>query len=160
MKLIQILVTFLTLITTPALAQDSFLLFSKGHWNVLYTDPSWGPPTCVAEVSDNRELYFSIDVTQDSLTAWYITSYNDFGLEGISGTVLLQIDTKGVWNTPAYGKGTGIQMYGLREEFLLQLQDGQQLSIDQNADGQWDAWFSLDGSAAALYALVDCKNKL
>jgi hypothetical protein len=154
-----LLALFLTLFTLPAMAQDSFLLFSKGHWKVTYQVTSSGIPYCVAEVAGDG-VYFSLDVGKSTLDAFYISDFLDLGPDTIKGEVNLQIDGRDTWVTPGSGSEDVIRMFGLKTEFLNQLQDGRRLYIDVGRDGNWDAWFSLAGSAAALNALVDCKYKL
>lgn len=152
--------SLLTILSTPAAAQEAFLLFSKGHWKVEYQTRSYAPPLCVASVSDGVDVYFSIDVSLDNIEAWYITNANNFGPNGVSGDVILRIDNNQSWVTPAYGQNTSIVMFGLKEKFIRQIYSGQTLYIDQEGDGYYDAWFSLSGSAAALNALADCADKL
>lgn len=154
-----LLALLLTLVSLPAMAQESFTIFSKGHWQVTYEVTENGTPFCVAQVSGD-DVYFSLDVGLYSLSAFYITDYNDFGPGVIEGNVNLRIDNRDTWVTPAKGTDTVIRMFGLKTEFLNQLQDGRRLYIDVEGDGHYEAWFSLAGSAAALNALVDCKHKL
>lgn len=155
--------TFLTflfiLFSLPAMAQESFVLFSRGHWVVSYQVTTEGVPVCVAEVSGDG-VYFSIDVRTDDLNAYYINEDNWFGPDAIDGSIFLQIDAHTPWRTPSRGVNEVILMYNLHKDFLNQIAGGSKLYIDQDGDNRFDAWFSLQGSNAALAALLDCSQKL
>lgn len=149
----------ITLCFTAVMAQaEVFKLFERGHWSVSYVTGNDGRPYCVASVS-GEDVYFSIDVGLDRLDAWYINYQNDFGT-GVEGDVRIWIDGHRGWVTPAYGQHDTVRMWGLKQEFLSQVMNGRKLWIDQDADGRWDAWFSLAGSKAAMFELGDCANKL
>lgn len=142
----------------PTAQAEAFKLYSKGHWDVHYATADYGP-TCVASVSGDG-IYFSLDVTHDGLSAWFISDSNSFGETNLEGEVSIWIDRHVKWNTPAGARRDTIQMFGLNKKFLAQMYDGSRLYIDQDFDGKWDAWFSLQGSAAAMLALSDCADKL
>jgi hypothetical protein len=143
---------------SPSLAEESFLLYSKGAWEVHYTIIN-GVPTCSASVAGDG-VYFSLDTTVMGLHAWYISQDNNFGPNIVTGNMAVWIDNYPSWNTPAEASQNWVYMQNLHTDFLRQILNGNRLWIDQEADGRWDAWFSLDGSTAALYALSDCKQKL
>lgn len=150
----------LVLLAAPVHA-ESFQLFAKGHWAVHYVVTEDTGPFCSASVASAQEgIYFSIDVSATDLTAWYISTDNNFGPTVTEGFLAVWVDRRGKWETPAYAWDQSIQMINLSRGFVEQLADGRKLYIDQDFDGQWDAWFSLQGSAAALYALADCTDKL
>ena len=143
---------------SSAAQAETFHLFSKDHWSVSYVTEG-DTEACVASVEGDG-IYFSLDVTADGLTAWYIDPDNNFGEVQQEGYLAVWIDRKVKWETPALAQRATIQMLGISPEFLHELVDGQRLYIDQEFDGQWDAWFSLNGSAAAVVALADCSKKL
>lgn len=159
MNLFKSLLLALTMLATPALAQDSFLLYSKGAWEVRYVTIPGSFPTCVAEVYTN-DLYFSVDVGAGTVSAYYTNMYNQFGSGTTSGTVQLWVDQRDTWNTPAKAWNHTILMTGLHRSFIADLYLGNRLYVDSDGDGRSDAWFSLHGSAAALNALADCSSKL
>lgn len=148
----------IVLLCSTAAQAETFHLFSKDHWSVSYVVEG-DVEACVASVEGDG-IYFSLDVTADGLAAWYIDPDNNFGEPYQEGSVAVWIDSKGKWETPALAQRSTIQMLGISPEFLHELVDGQRLYIDQEFDGQWDAWFSLNGSAAAVVALADCSKKL
>lgn len=139
---------------------ESWLLNSYGHWNVYYEISTEGVPTCVAGVGDTREVYFSLDVTKTTIEAWYISDHLEFGPSVIDGRVTIQIDANVDWDTPALASGSTVRMYGLVSDFIVQIANGRKLYIDHNGDGVWDAWVSLNGSSAAIDALMECHRKL
>lgn len=139
-------------------AAEEFLLFSKGHWSVTYSTER-DEPSCVAAVQ-TPELYFSLDVTSEGIEAWFMSVANNYGPTPQEGVISLWIDDKTAWDTPAYAMNDSIIMPSLAGEFLMEIYLGKTLYVDKNYDGNADAWFSLDGSAAAIVALSDCSKKL
>ena len=149
----------LLLATSHQASAESFLLYSHGAWEVRYEDGEAGV-RCSASVADDG-LYFSIDVLKGyGLDAWFISSQNNFGEAVQTGQVVLQIDGRQAWETPATAQTDTVRMTGLAEGFLIDVMEGRKLFIDDDYDGQWDAWFSLNGSRAAMMALADCNKKL
>lgn len=157
-RLLAVLAAFFS--CTVQVTAETFQLYSQGDWTVSYQVNHVGRTSCVAEVSA-RDVYFSIDVTEEfGLTAWFISSNNNFGPNPQDGRVSIQIDNQTPWDTPASGKGDTVQMFSLNKGFLIEIMNGRKLLIDTDQDGWWEAWFSLYGSNAAIAALADCNTKL
>jgi len=149
----------ITLLCFAAAADaESMKLFTSGHWKVHYVQTDYGP-SCVASV-DAGDAFFSLNISGAGLLGYFISENNYFGESLREGGVSIWVDGNHKWDTHAAAEKDAILMRGFNKGFLSEIRYGQRLFIDQDYDGRWDAWFSLDGSDAAMNALSDCADKL
>lgn len=147
-----------TIMAGPA-AAERFELSTHGDWTVTFVSETDGD-YCTAEVGNVSGDYLSFDIHPHKVEAWYMSEANAFGNDWSEGSVFLTIDGNKPWRTPAQATSIVVIMTGLTVGFIVQVADGQWIRIDLEGDGEAEAWFSLDGSRAALEALADCSKKI
>lgn len=148
----------LTLWTAPLAAADVWTLFSHKFWTVTYAERDGGPQ-CRAGVYDpGNEIAFSITFDEYGLDGNFYLSDHDFASK--DGQVLVWVDRRKAWQIDASSEGPHIWFDLYDRRVLEQIEQGQRLHLDYNGDGQWDYWFSLQGSRAAIGAFAECVRRM
>lgn len=152
--------TCFSLIASVASA-ESFLLFNKDHWSVHYMQTEEGFRYCSASNS-NTERMFAVNISEtlSGIDLQYFDKENYFGPDIAYGKIGFWIDQRGAYYASASAVESSIFVEGITLNVLNDLVEGRKFYIDHDYDGQWDVWFSLDGSKAAIISLMDCAEKL
>jgi hypothetical protein len=144
---------------TPALAQQSEVLFAHKQWKVELVAWDDGVLGCQANVG-TRDESFSIWTFQDSSVQlqFYSKSW-DFG-EGDTADLQVQIDRKPRWNLTKAELYRNSVLFNLPDndaaiDFIVEVARGNRLFL-RTDDGGDVQDYTLSGSRASIDALIEC----
>lgn len=140
---------------------ESFTLHRSGAWQVSYeaSDNDSGVTWCEA-INANSEEGFMLQLIAWGSGNTSLALYDAKAMWAEKSKIVVKIDRKAPWEADANSMGQTLFIDNPKKEFLQEIYLGKIVYVDINYDLQWDYWFSLDGSAEAIRALADCKNKL
>lgn len=150
--------------TMAGAESSSQTLYSYKHWEVEFVTFDDGAVACLAEV----------DASSDSFTIWtypdtsvklqfYSTSW-DFGDNGDTADLQVQIDRRGPWTLNAAELYLNSVLFTLPDsdtavDFLLEVAGGNRLYLRSDT-GEDVIDYSLAGSHASMSAMIDCGNSI
>lgn len=144
---------------------ETWTLHQHKYWKVAYMDRnSEGVPMCIAEVRHRNGVVFYIK-TEGSMF-WYELYDRNANWREHEGVLDFWVDRSDYVTMEAWAKGKSAQAYPesvdeRSSRYLLdRIYQGRKLYIDWDGDDYSDYTIDLRGSAAAIGALVQCKNRL
>ena len=146
-------------IAGPALAQESEVLFERGHWQVAVVGWDDGSIGCVAEVSAPGEAFSVWTYPDGTAQLEFFSSNWQFGA-GDFTDLEVQIDQRAPWDLAGAELYQNSIFFDLPDtaaavDFLVEVADGTRLFL-RGSDGSDVQDYSLAGSGASIQALADC----
>lgn len=155
------------LATTSVSMAEDFLLHDHKNWQVYFVITDDGYEYCSAVVGDD-EVALNIDANpNEGVSVWVIETARDW-TEEFGVQTMAFIDNNEPWIINHSNTKGSLVWFGIDgpdgTRFLREIAAGSRLYFDYNEEGtdpyEWDLWFSLDGSTAAILALSDCVKKI
>ncbi len=153
---------FVATLATPAVAQDSEIIFQRGAWLVEVVRFDDGDLACSARVTQQEET-FAIWVFQDGYTQLQLYS-PDWQFGESTANLVVQVDRRPQWNLNNAELTQNSVLFNLTDEsdavdLLVEIARGSTFFV-RNEQGQPVINFTLSGSSASMQMLGDCEVAL
>jgi hypothetical protein len=149
-------------LASPAVAQDSEIVFQRGAWLVEVVRFDDGALACSARVTEQQDT-FAIWVFQDGYTQLQLYS-PDWQFGESTANLVVQVDRRAEWTLNNAQLTQNSVLFNLTDEqaavdLLVEIARGNRFKV-RNAQGQDVIDFTLAGSSASMQVLGDCEIAL
>ena len=151
------------MIVTPALGQQTDVLYQHKSWMVEGVTFEDGTYACLAEVSEPGESFSIWTFPDQSIRLQFYSEDWDFG-ESDSADLEVEVDNRSPWTLTGANLTQNSVLFDLPDadesvNFVVEVAKGSTLYL-RSESGEEIRSYSLSGSSASIQYLVDCGNAI